>query len=106
MAEATFGQPIQSVLRHRMVTGEGMKSAVDLARVEYRPFALRAFGTRETAPRLRGMTVSESAGPQVLFSREDISHALLDQPCWGISGYSAQSARDLLGNVLQHAMMK
>jgi hypothetical protein len=40
----------------------------------------------------------------VLVSGEDISHGLLDQPCWGVNGYSPLSARDLLANIVQHAM--
>jgi hypothetical protein len=48
------------------------------------------------------MAMSESGPPQLLFSREDISHALLDQPRWGISGYAAGSARELLANIVQH----
>jgi hypothetical protein len=75
--------------------------------VDYRPFSFQVFGTRDTAPRLRGMSIKDSAsgsGPQLLFSREDLSNALLDQPRWGISGYSPQSARDLLGNIVRLAM--
>ena len=41
--------------------------------------------------------------PRVLFSRQDISQALLDQPCWGVAGYSPEAARDLMGNILRHA---
>ncbi|MEE8156290.1 MAG: hypothetical protein V3T53_15155, partial [Phycisphaerales bacterium] len=57
---------------------------------------------RETTPRLRGMIIDGQ--PRVLFSREDISHALLDQPCWGIAGYTPNSARRLLANIVRYAL--
>ncbi len=106
IAESTFGKPLESVLNTSIITGKNTSKAKDLTQVSYRPFSLQAFGTRETAPRLRGITVDEKRGPQLLFSREDISHAMLDQPRWGISGYSPQSARDLLANIVQFAMKK
>jgi hypothetical protein len=92
----------QALLQTRIITGEGLPGAERLSRVEYRPFALDAFGARETTPRLRGLSIEGQ--PRVLFSRQDISNALLDQPCWGIVGYTAESARALLGNILQHAV--
>ena len=93
--------PPRAVAESRIVTGEGLPGAPNLRRLEYRPYALEVFGARETAPRLTGMTIGGRA--RVLFSREDISHGLLDQPCWGIAGYAAASARDLLGNIVHHA---
>ena len=101
-----FGKPVESVLRTRIISGDGLANARNLGRVDYRPFALQAFGTRETAPRLRGMIVKPGGQPHVLFSREDITHALLGQPCWGISGYSTQSARELMANIVLHATTK
>jgi len=104
MCDELFHSPIESIARTRVVTGEKLTGAVDCSRVEYHPFALQTFGSRETAPRLQGMTLPNHTQPQIIFSREDLSHALLNQPCWGIIGYAPQSARDLLGNILQHAM--
>jgi hypothetical protein len=104
MAVNNFGKPIQSVLRSRFIAADGTANTRNLTRVDYRPFAIQAFGTRETTPRLRGMTIKDGGQSQLLFSRDDISHALLDQPCWGVSGYSPQSARDLLANVIQVAL--
>jgi hypothetical protein len=75
---------------------------VNLSRVDFRPYSLQAFATRENSPRLRGIIIDGQ--PRVLVSGEDISNALLDQPCWGVSGYSPQSARDMLANIVQHAM--
>jgi len=100
-----FGRPIESLMRSRIINGAGIEWAADLSRIEYRPFSLQAFGGRETTPRLRGMTMNENSQPQILFSREDLTHGLLDQPCWSISGYAPNSARNLLANIVQHAML-
>jgi len=97
-----FETPIRSLIRHRIVTGRGLRGAANLNRLEYRPYSFEVFGAREVMPRLRGMILNGQA--HVLFSREDISHALLDQPCWGISGYKPDSARRLLVNILHHIL--
>lgn len=97
-----FEIPIRSLIRHRIVSGRGLRGAARLNRLEYRPYSFEVFGARETMPRLRGMIVDGQ--PRVLFSREDISHALLDQPCWGIAGYKPDSARRLLANILHHVI--
>ncbi|MCH8823885.1 MAG: DUF4159 domain-containing protein [Planctomycetes bacterium] len=97
-----FGSSIRSLLRHRIITGQDMQGAAKLRRLEYRPFSFESFGGRETMPRLRGMRVGDDV--LVLFSREDISHALLNQPCWGIAGYKSDSAQELLANVLRYAI--
>lgn len=100
----SFARTAQSLLRSSIITGEGIDGALNLTRLDYRPYTMEILGTRETMPRLRGFAVSEGGQPQVMFSREDISHALLDHPCWGISGYAPLSARRLVKNIVLHAM--
>ncbi|MCP3904934.1 MAG: DUF4159 domain-containing protein [Planctomycetes bacterium] len=106
-AEATaaeiFGTEVHTVLDHPTITGTGLSGGADLARVQYRPYSFQVFGARETVPRLRGLDVAGDT--RVLFSREDLSHGLLDQPRWGISGYAPASARDLLGNIVRYAAL-
>jgi hypothetical protein len=97
----SFESPITALLRHPMVTGEGLDDAAELTRVAYRPYTFELLKSRETTPRLRGIIIDGE--PRVLFSREDITHGLLDQPCWGISGYAPQDARNLLANIAQYA---
>ncbi len=104
MCGVLFKRPAESLARNRVLTGEGVTGAVDCSRVEYRPYALQVFGSRDTSPRLQGMSLAAGKQPQIIFSREDISNGLLNQPCWGVIGYSAPSARNMLANVLQHAM--
>jgi hypothetical protein len=101
MAGTIFHRPAQSLLRHRVITGEHLPGAVSLSRVEYRPYTMHLLGSLDTVPRLRGMEVGGEV--RLLFSRDDLSHALLDQPCWGISGYSPATARRMLRNVILHA---
>jgi hypothetical protein len=102
MLETAYGELPKTLGNSRIITGTEMPNAVNLSRVDFRPYSLQAFATRENSPRLRGIIIDGQ--PRVLVSGEDISNALLDQPCWGVSGYSPQSARDMLANIVQHAM--
>jgi hypothetical protein len=102
MAQSCFSTTAVPVSQSRIITARGLPGAQPLQSVEYRPYALAVFGARETAPRLRGLAVQGQM--RVLFSREDLSHALLGQPCWGVAGYSPESATALLRNVLLHAL--
>ncbi len=92
---------IKSLQRDRIITGTGLPGAAALARLDYRPCSVEVLGARETAPRLRGLLPGGQA--RVLFSREDISQALLDQTCWGVSGYAPAAAEALLRNIILHA---
>ena len=102
MATALFGIPVRRLVDTRIITGDGLPGSSNLSRIDYRPYAQQVFAVRETTPRLRGLVIDGQ--PRVLFSREDISHALLDQPCWGIAGYKPDSARRLLANILHHTL--
>ncbi|MGI9015050.1 MAG: DUF4159 domain-containing protein [Phycisphaerales bacterium] len=95
-------QPIRALMRHAVVSGADVPGTEPISRVEYRAFSRDIFGARETAPRLRGI-VSDDGSARVLFSREDISQALLDQPRWGVSGYTPQWARQVAANIVQYA---
>jgi hypothetical protein len=100
-AESIFEARAHSLVRHPIITGESIDGAYDLRRVDYRPYALELLGTRETSPRLRGMIVGGAV--RVVFSREDLSHALLDQPRWGIYGYGSDTARRMMANLVLYA---
>jgi DNA polymerase-1 len=86
----------------RRLVRTAMEGAADLTRLTYRPYALEVFGARETTPRLTGLEID--GAPRLLFSREDITHALLDQPCWGVSGYTSDNARRLMTNIVLSAI--
>ncbi|MFG0328454.1 MAG: DUF4159 domain-containing protein [Phycisphaerales bacterium] len=89
--------------RHPVITGAGLDHGRDCSEIRYRLFSLEDFGGRDRRPRLRA-AVAKSAGRfNVFVSREDLSHALLGQPRWGISGYVTEDAVALLGNLIAYA---
>jgi hypothetical protein len=96
-----FAQRAMPLVRHPIVTGAGARPEHDLSTVEYRPYSFEIFGARERSARLRGIEIDGRVA--VLFSREDLSHALLDRSCWGVHGYAPDSAQKLLENVLRYA---
>lgn len=102
MATELFQRGPRRLSRNRIVTGRDLEGGRRLSRIDYRPYSLQVFESRENAPRLRGITIDGQ--PRVIFSREDLAHALLDQPCWGIAGYTPDAARDLLSNIVLHAI--
>ncbi|MCH7799286.1 MAG: DUF4159 domain-containing protein [Planctomycetes bacterium] len=102
MAAKVFGVRVDPLLRERVVSGRGLPGGHNLTRVEYRPYSFEIFGGVEESLRLRGATIDGRTC--LFFSREDISHGLLDQPCWGIHGYAPRWARRLLANIVLHAM--
>ncbi len=93
--------------RHPIVSGLGLAEGEDCGRVIYRLYSLERFGTREYKPRIRALDPKFEGGGvlQIFVSRDDLSYALLDQPCWGVSGYSALDAGQLLGNILEFSML-
>ena len=86
---------------HPLITGRNLPNGKDCRQVGYTAFALSRFGVLETRPRLRGMEVKGRVG--LIFSNDDISHALLNRPVWGVSGYDTTSARRLLFNMLAYS---
>ncbi len=102
MATTLFDQPAISLIGHPVVTGEDIIGTNDLTRLDYRPYSFEILGMRETTPRLRGLSINDDL--RLIFSRQDITHALLDQPIWGVNGYTPDSARKLLANILRFAM--
>ena len=101
MMQELLAVQVQPMLRSSIITGEGLEGAAQLSAVEFRPYSRQVLGTREATSRLRGMKTA--GADRVLFSREDISNALLDQPCWGVNGYTAKSARDLMMNIIRYS---
>lgn len=109
---SAFGREIEKVIRawypetrfrtltrHPIITGAGLTGARDCSTVSYRLYSFEAMGGRETRPRLRALA-SDGERANVFVSRQDFSHALLGQPCWGINGYVTDDAVDILGNLL------
>jgi hypothetical protein len=102
LAERIGGKIISIGAEHPIISGGGYLGGFDVSRVEYRPYALMFFGVRETSPRLRVIRVD--GRDRVLLITDDVSHALLDQPVWGVAGYTTESARRIMSNVLRYAI--
>lgn len=99
---AAFGRLARPLVQDSIITGEFSPHAINCSTLDYRPYSLQVLGGIDTTPRLRGIVIDGS--PRLLFSREDISNALLDQPVWGVHGYSPRSAQRLLRNVLLYVI--
>lgn len=103
MPGARFRRPA----RHPVITGEGLEGGTDCSNVSYRLYSLEKFGVRETRPRLRALHEDGREDDLRFFvSREDLSNALLGQPCWGVSGYTTDHAAMLLGNLVEYGMKR
>jgi len=93
--------------RHSIITGAGLDGGVDCSNVAYRLYSLERFGGREPRPRLRALHEDGREDDlRFIVSREDVSHALLGQPCWGVSGYTTDDAANLLGNLIEYGMKR
>ena len=98
-----FSAPVRSARRTAVITGDGLADAVDCSSVRWTPYSvMEVFGAGEREPRLRCIEVNDR--PAIFFSREDLSHALLDQPGWGIHGYDHDSAVRLMANLIRHGI--
>lgn len=91
----------RSLLNSRVITGRDLDGGTSLLRVSYRPYTRETIGG-DTTPRLEGAIVNGQ--PRLLFSDFDLTFALLDQPRWQIAGYTPDSARTLMTNILLHAL--
>lgn len=73
------------------------RNTYDLGRVTYRAYSVRNFNT-DNKPRLAGFRVNNR--PAIFLSGEDLSLAAMGIRHWGLHGYSEESARQLLSNLL------
>jgi hypothetical protein len=83
-------------LDHPVISGDDLPQGFDNTEVDYRMFALYRMG-RITTPRLQAITIDGE--PRILLSYEDLTEGMLDQPVWGVFGYSSESARKLVANM-------
>ncbi len=96
-----FGGPPERLSRYEpMFSDSGRKGAGDVSRVTYRNFSVRNFGT-DNKPRLSAFRVGDR--PAVILSAEDLSMAAMGVRHWGLHGYSDESARQLLANIVINA---
>ena len=67
--------------------------------VSFQSRTSRRLGSHEQTHRLRTMTLANSK-IRVFFSREDLSYAVLDRPWFNTNGYSTNSARNILHQLI------
>lgn len=95
-----FGRRLRPIsFQSSMITGDGI-GGNDVSKVTYRPFTVLRMG-EVTAPRLLALTVDEEV--RVVISHEDLSKAMLNQPVWGVFGYSPESAHRIMANMVLRA---
>ena len=87
-------------LDHPTMTGDGIAEGYDCIEVEYRTFAVLRMG-RVNTPRLQSMPVDDE--PRIIVSSEDLTEGVLNQPVWGVFGYSPEWSRKLLSNLVHWA---
>ena len=75
-----------------------------LEKVTYRRAARLGVGEGNTAPRLQGVEINGRLA--VIYSAEDITCGLLGYPCYGLDGYTPQSAYELMRNIVLYAGKK
>ncbi len=85
--------------KHAVYTGVG----TPVGKVSYRR-SLRALVGDPNKPRLKGL--SYKGRPAIIFSRYDLTAGLVGYPCWGLNGYSPESAFTLMRNILLYASGK
>ncbi|MEM8782307.1 MAG: DUF4159 domain-containing protein [Planctomycetota bacterium] len=95
---AALGQPPERLSRYEGVfAADADKNTYDLGRVTYRAYSVRNFST-DHKPRLSGFRVNDR--PAIFVSGEDLSLAAMGVRHWNLHGYSDESARQILSNLL------
>ena len=82
-----------------VVTGAGI-NGFDISNINYRNFAVLKMG-RLKNPRLLSMEFDGKT--QIIISPEDITEAMVNQPVWGVFGYSSESAQKIMTNITLYA---
>ena len=72
-----------------------------IAKFEYRKSARQKISGKLNAPRVRA--VEQNGKQRVFYSREDLTHGLLGQPCEGIVGYDPATATAIMRNIVLYA---
>ena len=67
--------------------------------VSFQPKTTRRLGSNDQTHRLRTLELPNSQ-VKIVFSREDLSYALLDRPWFNTNGYSTKSARSILHRLI------
>ncbi len=89
-----------------IMTGKGLRGGQSLVRIYFRPYTLRTAAYEPHRLRLTAVYLADERSgtrPGILFSHDDLTLAAMGIRRDGISGYTTDAARDILGNILLHA---
>ncbi|MCA9284915.1 MAG: DUF4159 domain-containing protein [Phycisphaerales bacterium] len=90
-----LGRTGQALLSHPAASGSGVDGATPLG-----PVRLRGRPPADDPALTRLRTIEFDGRPALLFSPEDLDHALLGHPSAMVRGYRTETARRLLANLL------
>ena len=82
---------------HPLFAAGGFK----IGAIQYRPFSARVLGSLKETPRIQAIELNGRAA--VIFSREDLSAGLVGQAVDGITGYTPETATELMARVVLYA---
>jgi hypothetical protein len=97
--------PLAPVAANSVIYGGSEAAAKPILAVRYRPFYMLAHGII-TNPHLQGLRLSPNSRYLILYSEEDLTSGLLGTNTWAISGYTPESARALVRNMLIYALRR
>ncbi len=98
LAELFDQQAVRLTSEDAMVSGTGLAGGTDCQRALYRRYSVVTFGT-EPRPHLAAF-LDKNGRPSVIVSHEDLSLGMLGCRHWDINGYSPETARNLMTNLV------
>ncbi len=102
--EGAFSQPaVELASNETLLSGKGIQGASDVTRVTYRRHAIVSMQVKGR-PRLAAFYVNDR--PAVIVSNEDLTLGMLGVDQWGVLGYSKDSARKIMANIVLRAQGK
>lgn len=94
-----FEQTITNAFALPHLHGEFNADLPAFGTVSFQPKTTRRLGSNDQTHRLRTLELPNSQ-VKIVFSREDLSYALLDRPWFNTNGYSTKSARSILHRLI------
>lgn len=100
-----LGQDVVPAYECKALTEPSFNHIPPVSNVTYQRRTTLRLGSRDRNHRLRTIKIP-SKKAQMYFSREDLSHALLNRPWFNTNGYSTESARAILRSLIHASKMK
>jgi len=83
-----------------IISGAGLEGGQDARTVDYRRFAVLTMNVRHR-PRVAAFYINSR--PSIIVSQEDLTLGVIGVNQWGIIGYTPESARRLMNNIVLYA---